>query len=169
MTALRKPLNPEPDPQVEAALAASMARLKRRCEEVELTRAASAIDRKLMDAGALQPGEVIDLGTGEIQVHGGSGGLHADATGFSSTHAATSPDGAKPSPTPATLSWLERVKGTNFQKSTCGQYTVSAARVNGQWRFSAYYGPSPSKVLGQAQESGEAARAIAEAHARSWK
>jgi len=146
MTALRKPLNPEPDPQVEAALAASMARLKRRCDEAK-TNQTRPLDQAKPDH--LSPSKA--------------------PTDSGETTTAEPPAVLEPSKAQPSLEWLERVKGTNFQKSTCGQYTVSAARVNGQWRFSAYYGPSPSKVLGQAQESAEAARAIAEAHARSWK
>jgi len=131
MNAVRKPLNPEPDPQTEAALAASMERLRKRCEEVQ-------------SKAPTVSGETID-------------------------RVAPANASAEVRQAPPSLEWLERLRGTNFQKSRCGQYTVSAARVNGQWRFSAYYGPSPSKVLGQAQDSAEAARAIAEAHARSWK
>src|SRR5690242_14542441 len=101
MNAVRKPLNPEPDPQTEAALAASMERLKRRCAEVEATRAASAIDRKLMDAGALNPGEMIDLGTSEIQKSGGGAESPTLGEGVVSTGS------GQPSATPAALKWLE--------------------------------------------------------------
>jgi hypothetical protein len=72
----------------------------------------------------------------------------------------------QPSATPVTLEWQERVKGTNYQHDTTGRYTVSASRVDGTYVFSAYFGRNPGSVLGIAQKTAQAAREIAEAHAR---
>jgi hypothetical protein len=143
MTALRKPLNSEPDPQVEAALAASMGRLKRRCDEAKTNQTRPLHQAK---PDHLSPSKA--------------------PTDSGETTTAEPPAVLEPLKSQPSLEWLERLKGTTYQKTRCGRYTVSAARVDSLWLFSAFYG---SKVLGQAQGTAEAARAIAEAHARSWK
>lgn len=80
-------------------------------------------------------------------------------------HAGESP--AK-SPASPTLEWLPKVKGFNYQKSSDGNYTVSASRINGQVVFQAFYGSSANgtlKILGYAQKSAQEARELAQAHA----
>lgn len=74
-------------------------------------------------------------------------------------------DSSKPSPTPATLEWRPLVPGMEAILSACGRYSVARARVNGKPSYQAWVRLPTPHLLGEPQESAEAAKQIVTAHA----
>lgn len=54
---------------------------------------------------------------------------------------------ANAAPTPTALEWLPTVAGAHYIESTCGRYTVTAAKTAGKWRYTAWR-RAPRTLLG---------------------
>ncbi len=88
-------------------------------------------------------------------VEGGSGGVSGSTC---------SPDGAKPSPTPAALTWRDPVKGMDAILSTCGRYSVSRARCDGVFLYTAWMRLPNPEIIGVAQPDAASAQKLCAQH-----
>ena len=74
------------------------------------------------------------------------------------------PDGAKPSVTPAALTWRDPVKGVEALLSTCGRYSVARAKCDGVYRYTAYSRLPTPAIIGEVQSDAGSAQRLCNDH-----
>lgn len=157
----------QPLPEVPA-LAASMERLRKRCEEAAARMTGHPVDVKLQNAGALKSGETVDLGTGEILE------IQTKApTDSGETEVQASSSLAAPTVTPRTsppLEWTlpkRNADGSATIVTTNGRYAVLRTPPEPPFRYAIFHIENGLRyVLGSRDSKDEAVR-ICEEHARA--